>query len=50
MSPVTNHPDISTAPVQLIPLFARTGDSGTNKNVATVAPADMIRGNQKSQW
>ena len=28
----------------------RTGDSGTNTNVAMVAVSDIMSGNQKSQW
>ena len=33
-----------------MPPGARTGDSGTKKKVAIVAPTDMISGIQKSQW
>ncbi len=48
--PVTSQADIRPAPSQLMRPGARTGDSGTNTNVAIVAVADMIIGIQKSQW
>ena len=48
--PVVSQPDMRTAPSQLMPAGARTGDSGTKKKVATVAAADMMSGSQKSQW
>ena len=48
--PVTSQADMRRAPSQLMRPGARTGDSGTNTKVATVAMADMIIGIQKSQW
>ena len=37
------------APIQLTRPGDRTGDSGTKKNVVTVAPTDMTSGTQNSQ-
>ena len=45
-----SQPESRTAPSQLMPAGARTGDSGTKKIVATVAIVVTISGIQKSQW
>ena len=42
--------DMIEAPIQLTRPGDRTGDSGTKRNVVTVAPMDRTRGIQNSQW
>src|SRR5665213_4110073 len=49
-SPVTSQADMIDAPTQLTRPGARTGDSGTKRNVVTIAPSDRIKGIQNNQW
>ncbi len=49
-STATRPADISAAPVQLTRPGVRTGDSGTNTRVATVAATTGINGSQNRKW